>query len=105
MGKIVLDYPLLAVAVHRPVEAKKDDFKVGWAQCGSEMYNIQQLNREPNQWIFGIVLNGETWEFAQLLQNTFTLFTQRYDIQELDILYSALETVYQFSLDGVSWNI
>ena len=49
MGKIVLDYPLLAVAVHRPVEAKKDDFKVGWAQCGSEMYTIQQLNREPNQ--------------------------------------------------------
>ena len=37
MGKIVLDYPLLAVAVRRLVEAKKDDFKVGWVQCGSAM--------------------------------------------------------------------
>ena len=97
MGKIVLDYPLLAV-----VEAKNNYFKAGWAQCGSEMYAIQQLNKEPNQRVFGIVSNGETWEFAQLMQNTFTLFTQRYDIQELDVLYSALETVYQFSLGGVS---
>ena len=97
LGKIVLDYPLLAV-----VEVKKNDFKAGWAQCGSEMYAIQQLNKEPNQRVFGIVSNGETWEFAQLMQNTFTLFTQRYDIQELDVLYSALETVYQFSLGGVS---
>ena len=32
LGKIVLDYPFLAVAVRRPVEAKKDDFKIGWAQ-------------------------------------------------------------------------
>lgn len=67
MGKIVLDYPLLAV-----VEVKKNDFKAGWAQCGSEMYAIQQLNKEPNQRVFGIVSNGETWEFAQLMQNTFT---------------------------------
>ena len=102
MGKIVLDYPLLAVAVLRPVEAKKDDFKIAWAQCGSGMQAIQQLNKEPNQRVFGIISNGETWEFAQLMQNTFTLFTQRYDIQELDVLYSALETVYQFSLGGVS---
>ena len=102
LGKIVLDYPHLAVTVRRPVEAKKDDFKAGWAQCGSEMYAIQQLNKEPNQRVFGIVSNDKTWEFAQLTQNTFTLFTQRYDIQELDVLYSALETVYRFSLEGVS---
>lgn len=96
LGKIVLDYPLLAV-----VEAKKDDFKAGWAQCGSEMYAIQQLNQIPEQRVFGIVSNGETWEFAQLYQNSLTMFTQRYDIQELDVLYSALETIYQFSLDNV----
>jgi hypothetical protein len=93
LGKIVLDFPLLAV-----VEAKKDDFKAGWAQCGSEMYAIQQLNQEPNQRVFGIVSNGETWEFAQLSQHTFMMFTQRYDVQELDVLYSALETVYRLSI-------
>ncbi|MEY4538635.1 MAG: hypothetical protein RLZZ306_392 [Bacteroidota bacterium] len=99
LGKIVLDYPLLAV-----VEAKKDDFKAGWAQCGSEMYAIQQLNQTPEQRVFGIVSNGETWEFAQLSHNTLTMFTQRYDIQELDVLYSALETIYQFSLENALIN-
>jgi hypothetical protein len=33
----------------------------------SEMYAIQQLNKESNQLIFGIVSNGE---FTQLSQNT-----------------------------------
>jgi hypothetical protein len=62
------------------------------------MYAIQQLNQEPNQRVFGIVSNGETWEFAQLSQHTFTMFTQRYDVQELDVLYSVLETVYRLSI-------
>ncbi|MDZ7934141.1 MAG: hypothetical protein U5M51_04070 [Emticicia sp.] len=94
LGKIVLDYPLLAV-----VEAKKDDFTGGWAQCGLEMYVIQQLNQNPEQRIFGIVSNGETWEFAQLLRNTFTLFNQRFDIRELDALYGALVSICRFSLE------
>jgi hypothetical protein len=95
LGKIVLGFPLLAV-----VEAKKDDFKAGWAQCGSEMYAIQQLNQSPQQQIFGVVSNGETWEFAQLLGNTFTMFKQRYDVQELDILCSALKNIYTISLNN-----
>ncbi len=95
LGKIVLGFPLLAV-----VEAKKDDFKAGWAQCGSEMYAIQQLNQLPQQRIFGVVSNGETWEFAQLLDNTFTMFKQRYDVQELDVLFSALKSIYSISLNN-----
>jgi hypothetical protein len=94
LGKIVLDYPLLAV-----VEAKKDDFTGGWAQCGLEMYVIQQLNQNADQRIFGIVSNGETWEFAQLQQNTFTLFNQRFNIRELDALYGALLSICKLSLE------
>jgi len=94
LGKIVLDYPLLAV-----VEAKKDDFTGGWAQCGLEMYVIQQLNQNADQRIFGIVSNGETWEFAQFQQNTFTLFNQRFDIRELDALYGALLSICKLSLE------
>ncbi len=94
LGKIVLDYPLLAV-----VEAKKDDFTGGWAQCGLEMYVIQQLNQNAEQRIFGIVSNGETWEFAQLQQNIFTLFNQRFDIRELDALYGALLSICKLSLE------
>lgn len=77
----------------------EDDCKGGWAQCGLEMYVIQQLNQNADQRIFGIVSNGETWEFAQFQQNTFTLFNQRFDIRELDALYGALLSICKLSLE------
>ena len=90
LGKIVLDYPLLAV-----VEAKKDDFKAGWAQCGSEMYAIQQLNKEPNQRVFGIVSNGDRWQLGKLKSNLFTRNQRFYTIQELDKLFAAINYVFK----------
>jgi hypothetical protein len=85
LGVIVLDLPYIAV-----VEAKKDDFTAGWGQCGAEMVAMQQINANPNLPVYGIVSNGEIWEFAQLEQQIFTLYKQRFDIAELDVLYSVL---------------
>jgi hypothetical protein len=99
LGKIVLDYPLLAVVEAKSGTPPEDDCEGGWAQCGLEMYVIQQLNQNADQRIFGIVSNGETWEFAQFQQNTFTLFNQRFDIRELDALYGALLSIYKLSLE------
>jgi hypothetical protein len=93
LGKIVFEAPYIAV-----VEAKKDDFSGGWAQCGAEMYAMQKLNQNVNLTIFGIVSNGETWEIAQLQDDEFTLFTPRYDINNLKKLYNALSTVMELCL-------
>ena len=67
-----------------------------WAQCSSEMYAMQQLNNDPNLPIYGIVSNGETWEFAYVEQQVFTKFKQIYVIQRLDELFSVLCSLLDF---------
>ncbi len=59
-----LEAPFLCV-----VEAKKDNFEQGLAQCLVEMQACQQLNQRVGQTIevFGIVTNGEGWKFYKLV--------------------------------------
>ncbi len=90
LGKIIFETPYIAV-----VEAKKDDFTSGWAQCSLEMFTIQKINQTDKFAIFGIVSNGETWEFAQLQNNIFTTYRQRFDIVALDKLYNVLTTILE----------
>jgi hypothetical protein len=90
LGKVVFEAPYIAV-----VEAKKDDFSGGWAQCVSEMYTMQKINKSPNLSIYGIVSNGETWEFAQLTKDQFTFYKNRFDINDLKKLYNALSSIME----------
>jgi hypothetical protein len=89
LGVIVMETPYVAV-----VEAKRDDFSGGWAQCGLELYAMQMLNASSIP-LHGIVSNGEVWEFAQLEQDCFTLYNQRRDINDLDELFSALRMILE----------
>ena len=84
-GKVVLDKPYLAV-----VEAKKDDFEGGWAQCATEMYAMQQINGQPEVTIFGIVSNGDNWEFAKLEGNLFTRQPMFIPLLPIDQIYAVL---------------
>jgi hypothetical protein len=84
-GKIMLETPYVTV-----VEAKKDDFTSGWAQCSAEMYAMQKLNGDEDLPIYGIVSNGETWEFAYLERQIFTKFKQIYVVHRLDDLFKVL---------------
>ena len=93
LGKIIFEVPYIAV-----VEAKKDDFSGGWAQCGAEMYAMQRLNKGMDLTIYGIVSNGETWEIAKLDGDLFTFFKNRYDINDLKKLYNALSSVMTLCL-------
>lgn len=89
LGKIVFDTPYVAV-----VEAKKDDFTGGWAQCSIEMYTIQQLNNDQKP-VYGIVSNGEIWEIGLLDASTLRQYRDRFDINRLDELFSALTYVLE----------
>ena len=93
LGKIVFEVPYIAV-----VEAKKDDFSGGWAQCSAEMYAMQKLNQNMDLTIYGIVSNGETWEIAKLHSDQFTTFKNRYDINDLKELYNALSSIMELCL-------
>ena len=92
LGKIVFEQPFVAV-----IEAKKDDFTGGWAQCCIEMFTIQQINQNAEQIIFGIVSNGETWELGQLQNEVFTMFRQRFDIGNLHTLYNVIASIFEKS--------
>lgn len=88
-GKIVMESPYLIV-----IEPKLHNFQEGWMQCTEKMHKLQQLNGESGLTIFGIVTNGEIWEFARLEQNVFTQYTQRHDIGEIDRLFHALTSIF-----------
>jgi hypothetical protein len=50
------------------IEAKKDDFEQGTAQCLVEMQVCQTLNQQLGRVIdvYGVVTNGEGWKFYRL---------------------------------------
>lgn len=84
-GKIIFGKPILAV-----VEAKKDDFQGGWAQCLLEMYTIQKMNGKPEITVLGIVTNGDNWEFGKLEGTIFTKNEDFYTILQLEVIYAKL---------------
>jgi hypothetical protein len=91
-GKAVLGAPVLIA-----VEAKKDNFQEGWGQCAAAMIAAQKLNANTNLIIYGIVSNGEIWEFAFLQHDAITKNITGYSIFELHKLYEALYFVLKQS--------
>lgn len=87
LGKVVLDQPYLLI-----VEAKKDNFQEGWEQCLVELIAAQKLNHTDVS-IFGIVSNGDKWEFAKLEKNKFIKNKFFYTLQTLSAICGALENV------------
>ncbi|MFN6559467.1 MAG: hypothetical protein RMY28_006620 [Nostoc sp. ChiSLP01] len=90
LGKVVFDKPYFIL-----VEAKQDNFETGWAQCLAEMIAAQRLNGEFQIVIFGIVSNGDRWQFGKLEGEIFTRNSTFYTIQELDKLFAAVNFVFQ----------
>ncbi len=77
------------------VEAKQDKFEEGWGQCLAEMIAVQKLNQTPEKSVFGIVCNGEIWQFGKLHLDVFTKNKKNYQIQELEELFAAVNFIFQ----------
>ncbi|MDJ0704730.1 MAG: hypothetical protein QNJ46_15715 [Leptolyngbyaceae cyanobacterium MO_188.B28] len=90
-NKEYLEAPLLCI-----VEAKKDDFEQGLAQCLVEMqacwWNNQQLDHVID--IFGIVTNGETWRFYMLASKGDVYETPPYSIGDLERVLGLLRHIF-----------
>jgi hypothetical protein len=84
--------PMLCV-----VEAKKDDFEQGLAQCLVEMqacqWNNQQAGRSID--ILGIVTNGDSWQFYKLTTTNQVYETPRHDLINLPIILGILNSIFQ----------
>ncbi len=90
LGKTVLAKPLLGV-----VEAKKNDFEAGWAQCLAELVAIQKINADDETPIFGIVTDGERWQFGKFEKNLLTRHASSFVIDDLPELFGALHFIFQ----------
>ena len=90
LGKTVLEKPIVII-----VEAKKNDFEQGWGQCLAELVASQKLNENPHKPIYGIVTDGNLWQFGKLVVDTFTQNIENFTIDKLSRLYGALEHMLQ----------
>ena len=91
MGPLYFENPFVAV-----VEAKREDFIFGWAQCCSEMVSLQKLNTDKDAPIFGIVSTGDNWQFAKLEHDVFTRYTNQCSVSNLDDLFNTLSSVFEY---------
>lgn len=85
--------PLLCV-----VEAKKDDFEQGLAQCLVEMVACQTLNREAQaddtRVVYGIITNAVTWRFYKLTEAGAVYESAAYAESQLGYILGVLRTVF-----------
>ncbi|MCK5728516.1 MAG: hypothetical protein KAH08_04780 [Methylococcales bacterium] len=95
LGKTVLELPLLMI-----VEAKKNDFEQGWAQCLAELITAQKLNNN-HQAIYGIVTDGKYWEFGQLIEASFCKNNDSFGIDDLPFLLGALNHIFTLAKKNI----
>jgi len=86
LGKTVLETPIVIV-----VEAKKNDFEHGWGQCLAELVASQKINKNDQKAVYGIVTDGNLWQFGRLRADLFTKNEQNYTVDDIERLYGALE--------------
>jgi hypothetical protein len=90
LGKTVLETPLVII-----VEAKKNDFEQGWAQCLAELVAAQGINAPEEGPVYGIVTDGRLWEFGKLAGDTFTKHSEAYTVDQLARLFGVLHFIFR----------
>ena len=88
------------VAVRRPIlsviESKREAIDFGIGQCAAQMVGAVRFNEltgVPATPMYGCVTSGENWTFLRLDGNTFTIDTDRYYLNQLDLILAAFLTV------------
>lgn len=89
LGRTVIGKPLLIV-----IEAKRDDFDQGWAQCLAEMVAAQKYNDSDTTPVYGIVTNGDSWQFGRLTQQFFVREPGVFPLRDIEELLGAIKFVF-----------
>lgn len=89
LGRNVLEWPILVIA-----EAKRDDFEQGWAQCLAEMIAAQRLNDDESIPMYGIVTNGDIWEFGVLAGHDWMREPGAYTLRDLQEVLGAVDFIF-----------
>ena len=90
LGMTVVGTPLIML-----VEAKKNDFEQGWGQCLAELVAAQKIKDAPDVPVYGIVSDGERWQFGRLVNDGFTQNRTTFSIDNLPVLFGAINAVFK----------
>ena len=90
LGITVVGTPLIMM-----VEAKKNDFELGWGQCLAEMVAAQKMNNNPDFPLYGIVTDGIMWQFGRLVGDAFTRNRTNFSLDNLPNLFGAVDSVFK----------
>ena len=99
-GKVDFAITLYQIAFKTPfvvlIEAKKENFDLGWGQCLMAMKTCQLLNQRENiQFdIFGIVSTGTIWEFGRLTVEDQFFKTESYTLSQPEAVLGILEHIF-----------
>ena len=97
LGIPVVGTPLIIL-----VEAKKNDFDQGWGQCLAELIAAQKIKADLNFPVYGIVSDGTLWQFGQLVGDTFTRNRTSVTMDNLPILFGAVNAIFKASTEARS---
>jgi len=87
-------YEVLTLPIVVMVEAKQENFTLGWGQCLAEMLACQKMNKSEDIKIFGIVTTGQFWEFGKLEKNKFIRDSNSYSISKLQETASIVDFIF-----------
>ncbi|MEL6385324.1 MAG: hypothetical protein AAFQ89_23235 [Cyanobacteria bacterium J06626_18] len=57
----------------------------------AQMLAAQKINKNPQRAVYGIVKDGNLWQFGRLLTDVFTKHDRNFTIDNLANLYGSLE--------------
>ena len=77
------------------VEAKKNDFEQGWGQCLEELVAAQNINDDPDTPVYGIVSDGERWQFGKLTGDVFTRHKTSFSLDNTPTLFGAINAIFK----------
>ncbi len=90
LGKLVVGTPLIML-----VEAKKNDFEIGWGQCLAELVAAQKIKEDLEHPVYGIVSDGTLWQIGHLVGETFTQNRTSFSVDNLPVLFGAIDSVFK----------
>ena len=99
LGLTVVGTPLIML-----VEAKKNDFEQGWAQCLAELVAAQKINADPDVPVYGIVSDGTFWQFGQLVGDAFIQNQINFSVDNLPVLFGAINAVFKKASEAAGQN-
>ncbi|WP_309689191.1 hypothetical protein [Armatimonas sp.] len=90
-NRAYIDTPLLCA-----VEAKKDDFEKGLAQCLVELHACAELNEAAGLTpdLFGIVTNGQAWQFYHRRTDGSIAESAVFALRDMEDLLGALHMIF-----------